>query len=51
MPASFGEEALLETAMGIEAQALDLYLRMSHKLEQEAPRQVLYDLAQDCAPP
>lgn len=43
----FGEQALLETAMGIEAQALDLYLRMSYKLAQEQARQALYDLAQE----
>lgn len=46
-PASLGQRALLEMAMGIEAQALDLYLRMSYKLKDEAPRQALYDLAQE----
>ncbi|MBI4797525.1 MAG: sulfurtransferase [Desulfarculus sp.] len=47
LPQGFGEQALLETAMGIEAQALDLYLRMSHKLAQDQARQALFDLAQE----
>lgn len=47
LPPGFGERALLETAMGIEAQALDLYLRMSFKLAQDPARQALYDLAQE----
>ncbi|MFH1034671.1 MAG: ferritin family protein [Pseudomonadota bacterium] len=46
-PRGFGAPELLETAMGIEAQALDLYLRMSHKLGDEPARQALYDLAQE----
>ncbi|CAO0821327.1 hypothetical protein DFAR_2270002 [Desulfarculales bacterium] len=32
----FGEQVLLETAMGIEAQGLDLYLRMSYKLSENS---------------
>ncbi|MBI5524142.1 MAG: ferritin family protein [Desulfarculus sp.] len=47
LPQGFGERALLEAAMGIEAQALDLYLRMSHKLAQDQARQALHDLAQE----
>jgi rubrerythrin len=46
-PQGFGARELLETAMGIEAQALDLYLRMSHQLGDEAARQTLFDLAQE----
>ena len=46
-PQGFGAAEILETAMGIEAQALDLYLRMSHKLADEPARQALYDLAQE----
>ncbi len=46
-PQGYGRLELLETAMGIEAQALDLYLRMTEKVREGQARQALYDLAQD----
>ena len=47
LPPGFGAPELLETAMGIEAQALDLYLRMAGKLRSGGARQALHDLAQE----
>ena len=46
-PAALRPAALLELAMSLETQALDLYLRMARKARAESARKALIDLSQD----
>lgn len=47
LAAGFGPAELVGEAMALEAQALDLYLRFSHKLREGQAKAALYDLAQE----
>jgi sulfur-carrier protein adenylyltransferase/sulfurtransferase len=46
-PGKLGALMVLETAMALETQALDLYLRLSMKAQDQAGRQAVIELAQD----
>lgn len=46
-PEGLRPAALLELAMALETQALDLYLRLARKAREEGARRALLDLAQD----